>query len=280
MNWPCVACFRVDSMKRIWKFLNWAADGFFSPFLSFFSQLGAICMLFFSALAWLVRPPFRWRNYLTAMDFVGVGSLGIVALVASFTGAAFSLQTVYTFKMFQAEAYIGVTVALSLSRELAPVLTALMVTARAGSAMATELGSMRITEQIDALHTMAVSPVQYLVTPRIMAGLVMVPLLTMVFNLIGIMGAAFVAVSIMGVDEGPFWHHIYWFIDARDVLEGLIKATVFGLVFSTISCYQGFFADGGAAGVGRATTRAVVWSSVSILFFDVVLTDVLLLVFS
>lgn len=266
-------------MRRLWNLLNRAADAFFAPGLAFFTEVGNIFMLFLSALVWLFRRPFRWRNYVTAMDFVGIGSLGIVVLVASFTGAAFSLQTVYTFKMFQAEAFIGVTVALSLSRELAPVLTALMVTARAGSAIATELGSMRITEQIDALHTMAVSPVQYLVTPRIVAGVLMVPLLTMVFIIVGIMGATFVAVNIGGVDEGPYWHHIEWFIDARDILEGLIKATVFGLVFSTISCYQGFYADGGAAGVGRATTRAVVWSSVSILFFDVVLTDILLLVF-
>ncbi len=266
-------------MRRLWNLLNRAADAFFAPGLAFFSEVGNISMLFLSSMFWLFRRPFRWRNYVSAMDFVGIGSLGIVALVASFTGAAFSLQTVYTFKMFQAEAFIGVTVALSLSRELAPVLTALMVTARAGSAMATELGSMRITEQIDALHTMAVSPVQYLVTPRIVAGVLMVPLLTMVFIIVGILGATFVAVNLGGVDEGPYWHNIEWFIDARDILEGLIKATVFGLVFSTISCYQGFYADGGAAGVGRATTRAVVWSSVSILFFDVALTDILLLVF-
>lgn len=265
--------------RTLWHFLNRLANAVFDPFLNFFTQVGNVCLLLFSALLWLFRPPWRWRNFVSSMDFVGIGSLGIVALVASFTGAAFSLQTVYTFKMFQADAFIGVTVALSLSRELAPVLTAIMVTARAGSAMATELGSMRITEQIDALYTMAVSPVQYLVTPRIIAGVVMVPLLTMVFNLVGIWGAFFVAVTLMGVDEGPFWNNIYWFIDARDVIEGLIKATVFGLVFSTISCYQGFYADGGAAGVGRATTRAVVWSSVSILFFDVVLTDILLVIF-
>ncbi len=265
-------------MGHVWNFLIRASDGFFSPVLAFFTQLGKVLMLLANAIAWLFRRPWRWRNFVQAMDFIGLGSIGIVALVASFTGAAFSLQTVYTFKMFQAEAFIGVTVALSLSRELAPVLTALMVTARAGSAMATELGSMRITEQIDAMHTMAVSPIQYLVTPRIVAGVLMLPLLTMVFNLVGIMGASFVATDLMGVDSGPFWHNIYWYIDARDIVEGLIKATVFGLVFSTISCYQGYTAEGGAAGVGRATTRAVVWSSVSILFFDVVLTDVLMVI--
>ncbi len=256
-----------------------ASDFFWFPFLRFFEETGNIIILVMQAFYWLFRRPFRIKNYLSAFEFVGVGSLGIVILVASFTGAAFSLQTVYTFKMFQAEAFIGITVALSLTKELAPVLTALMVTARAGSAMATELGSMRITEQIDALYTMAVNPVQYLITPRILAGLVMVPFLTMLFNLVGIWGSTFIAVNMMGVDEGLYWHYIYWYIDASDILEGLIKAAVFGLTFSSISCYQGFYASGGAAGVGRSTTRAVVWSSVSILFFDVILTDILLIVF-
>ncbi|MGM0595503.1 MAG: MlaE family ABC transporter permease [Myxococcota bacterium] len=266
-------------VKKSWKYLEKASDFFWFPFLRFFEETGNIIILVMQAFYWLFRRPFRIKNYLSAFEFVGVGSLGIVILVASFTGAAFSLQTVYTFKMFQAEAFIGITVALSLTKELAPVLTALMVTARAGSAMATELGSMRITEQIDALYTMAVNPVQYLITPRILAGLVMVPFLTMLFNLVGIWGSTFIAVNMMGVDEGLYWHYIYWYIDASDILEGLIKAAVFGLTFSSISCYQGFYASGGAAGVGRSTTRAVVWSSVSILFFDVILTDILLIVF-
>ncbi|MBN2724562.1 MAG: ABC transporter permease [Deltaproteobacteria bacterium] len=266
-------------MKKLWTILENISDAFYRPFFSFLEELGNIFSLFMTSLAWLFRPPFRASLLVQNMDFIGLGSIGIVALVASFTGAAFSLQTVYTFKLFQAEAYIGVTVALSLSKELAPVLTALMVTARAGSAMATELGSMRITEQIDAMHTMAVSPMQYLVTPRILASIIMMPFLTMVFNLVGILGATFVAVNVMGVDEGPYWHNIFWFIDAKDLFEGIIKAVFFGAAFSTIACYQGFYASGGAAGVGRATTRAVVRASVTILFLDVVLTDILLLVF-
>jgi phospholipid/cholesterol/gamma-HCH transport system permease protein len=267
-------------INTFWKTLNKASDFFWTPFISFFEEVGNIFILLVQSFIWLFRPPFRFSNFLRAMDFIGVGSIGIVALVASFTGAAFSLQTVYTFKMFQADAYIGVTVALTLTRELAPVLTAIMVTARAGSSIATELGSMRITEQIDALHTMAISPIQYLVTPRIIAGIIMVPLLTMLFNIIGILGATFVAVTLMGVDAGPYWYNLYWYIDARDFIEGLIKATAFGFIFSTIACYQGYYASGGAAGVGRATTKAVVWSCVTILFFDVVLTDILLVVFN
>jgi phospholipid/cholesterol/gamma-HCH transport system permease protein len=265
-------------IRKTWNLLNRSADIFWHPILTIIEETGNIVTLFVNALLWLFRPPFRLRLYIQAADFVGIGSIGIVFLVASFTGAAFSLQTVYTFKMFQAEAFIGVTVALSLTKELAPVMTALMVTARAGSAMATELGSMRITEQIDALKTMAVNPIQYLVTPRIVAGIIMVPILTMLFDIVGILGSTLVAVTFMEVDAGPYWHNIYWYIDAKDIIEGLIKATVFGLTFSTISCYQGYYASGGAAGVGRATTRAVVWSSVMILFFDVILTDILLLI--
>ncbi|MBU1220766.1 ABC transporter permease [Myxococcota bacterium] len=266
-------------LARLWNFLEKTSDAFYRPFFGFLEEVGNVFSLFLATFAWLFRPPFRFRLFVANMDFIGLGSIGIVALVASFTGAAFSLQTVYTFKLFQAEAFIGVTVALSLSKELAPVLTALMVTARAGSAMATELGSMRITEQIDAMYTMAVSPIQYLVVPRIIASIIMVPFLTMVFNLVGIMGASFVAVTMMGVDAGPFWHNIMWFIDAKDILEGIIKAVFFGAAFSTIACYQGFYASGGAAGVGRATTQAVVRGSVTILFLDVMLTDILLLVF-
>ncbi|MBU1535170.1 ABC transporter permease [Myxococcota bacterium] len=268
----------MPNLKAAWQKLDRAADIFWLPFIRILDETGNIFALIASAFTWLVRPPFRLSLILQSMDFIGIGSLGIVVLVASFTGAAFSLQTVYMFQMFQAEAFIGVTVAITLAKELSPVLTALMVTARAGSAIATELGSMRITEQIDALKTMAVSPIQYLVAPRIVAGIIMVPLLTMVFNLIGIFGATLVAVHVMGVDPGQYWHNIYWFIDAKDIIEGLIKAAVFGLAFSSISCYQGYYATGGAAGVGRATTRAVVWSSVMILFIDVVLTDILLIV--
>ena len=268
----------MSVLKNVWTWLDRISDIIWKPFFNFISETGNVFILIFQAVVWGFRPPFRLVLFFKSLEFIGIGSLGIIVLVSSFTGAAFSLQTVYTFKMFQAEAYIGVTVALSLSKELAPVMAGLMVTARAGSAIATELGSMRITEQIDALYTMAVSPIQYLVTPRILAGTLAVPLLTMVFNLVGILGASFIAVTLMGVDEGLFWYNIYWFIDAKDILEGLIKAVFFGLAFSSISCYQGFYASGGAAGVGRATTKAVVRSSVTILFLDVILTDVLKLI--
>ncbi len=245
------------------------------PVLVVLTEIGNTVILAARAMFWLFRRPFRWRQILQAMEFIGVDSVPVILLVGLFVGAAFSLQTVSAFRMFKAESFIGSTVTLALSRELAPVLAAIMVAARAGSAMATELGSMRITEQIDALHTLAVNPVQYLVTPRIVASTIMVPILTMVFILVGVVGAYFVAVGIMHVDEGYFVANTRWYVDAEDLVQGLIKGGVFGFVLSAIGCYQGFYAKGGAKGVGLATTRAVVQSSVLILVLDYFLTDML-----
>jgi phospholipid/cholesterol/gamma-HCH transport system permease protein len=250
-----------------------------APILGFFETFGRILLLLGQTAYWFVRPPFRWRQYAQALDFVGVGSLSIILMVGLFTGAAFSLQTVTVFRMFSMESLIGPTVAMALARELAPVLTALMLTARAGAAMATELGSMRITEQIDALHTMAVSPVQYLVVPRVVATIIMAPLLTMVFTLTGILGAYVVAVGIMEVDHGWFVSNTEWMLDAWDLNQGLIKSAFFGLTLSIIGCQQGFDAKGGAKGVGLATTQAVVYSCVTILMLDYFLSDILFIVY-
>jgi phospholipid/cholesterol/gamma-HCH transport system permease protein len=228
-------------------------------------------------LFWTFRRPFRARVFLDAMDYVGVGSLLIVGLVGLFVGMVFSLQSVSAFRLFQAEGYVGSTVALAC--ELAPVFTSIMVAARAGSGMATELGSMRITEQIDALATLAVNPVQYLVAPRVVASTIMAPLLCLLFNVIGMAGAYLVAVIVMGVDRGLFIENTRWLLDANDIIQGLVKATFFGLALSLVACYQGFHASGGAKGVGVATTRAVVGSFVTILLLDYFLTDIWLTIF-
>jgi len=156
------------------------------------------------------------------------------------------------------------------------VFTSIVVAARAGAGMATELGSMRITEQIDALATMAVNPVQYLVTPRIVAAIIMVPLLCMIFNLVAMLGGYGVAVGLLNVDRGAFIENARWVVDSKDMIQGVVKATIFGGALSLISCYQGFNASGGAKGVGIGTTRAVVGSFVSILVLDYFLTDVIL----
>jgi phospholipid/cholesterol/gamma-HCH transport system permease protein len=255
----------VVVVDRIWR----------TPF-RFFQVLGEMLLLLARATMWVVRPPFRIGLIIQQMEFIGVGSLSIIMLVSVFVGGVFGLQSVEAFRMFQADGYVGSAVSLTLTREIAPVLTALMVAGRAGSAMATELGSMRITEQIDAMATLAVNPIQYLVVPRLIASTVMMPLLTVVFNVMGMVGAYIFAVIIKGVDAGVFIHNVRWYTDMDDLAMGLIKAAIFGLALALIGCYQGYNASGGAKGVGIATMRAVVVSSVAILTLDFVATDVLI----
>ena len=167
-----------------------------------------------------------------------------------------------------AESLVGPTVALTITRELGPVFTALMVTMRAGSAMCTELGTMRVTEQVDALETMAVSPVQYLLVPRILAGLIMVPMLTMLFDTTGMVGGFFVSVTLKGMSAGTWLARTQAWLDPEDIFEGLIKAAVFGFAVSLVACYKGFNASGGAKGVGKATTEAMVGAALSIFILD------------
>ena len=239
-----------------------------SPVLSFVESFGEHMMLMGRSFAWLFRRPFRTRLFFEQMEFVGVGSLPIIILVGFFAGAVSALQAVGALRMFQQERWVGFGVGISLARELAPVFSALMITARAGSAMATELGSMRITEQIDALTTFAVNPVQYLVTPRVVASILMLPVMTIVFNVVGLVGGYFVAIVFYNVDFGQAAELYRFYTDPTDYLQGMIKAVIFGLAMSITACYQGFNVRGGAKEVGRATTRAVVASAVSVLVLD------------
>ena len=243
-------------------------------------QLGAHLLLFVQVLRWAIRPPYRVAVLLDAMVFLGVESLPIVLLISLFVGAVFALQLSSALRTFQAEAFTGATVGLALSRELAPVFTSIVVAARAGAGMATELGSMRITEQIDALSTMAVNPIQYLIVPRVIAGIFMVPLLAMVFNCVGMVGAYIVAVGLQNVDRGVFMENARWLLDPNDLSQGVIKALVFGCALTLIACNQGYHASGGAKGVGVATTRSVVGSFVTILVLDYFLTDLWLTFFA
>jgi phospholipid/cholesterol/gamma-HCH transport system permease protein len=240
--------------------------------LSAASALGRFCAFVYEAILWTARKPLRLDQYLRQMEFVGVKSTWIIALTSLFTGAVFALQTGRVYGLFNMESMVGATVAMSLTREIAPVFTALMVTARACSSMAAELGTMRVTEQIDALETMAVNPVQYLVVPRIIACTIMVPMLTMIYNFIGVIGAYVVSTNLLAIDSGPFMNRLYYYVDAEDIWGGLIKAAIFGFLIAAISCYMGFHAKGGAKGVGRATTRAVVYSAVTVLITDYFLT--------
>jgi len=227
-------------------------------------------MIFFAleAAAWAVRPPFRPLLILTQMAFIGAGSVFIVGVTGTFSGMVLALQGNYAMKQFAAEGYVGGSVAIALARELAPVLTALMVIGRAGSAITTELGTMRVTEQIDAMDSMAVNPIQYLVVPRIIASILMFPALTMLFDALGYLGAYVMGVYVAGIPVGPFIEHTRGFLNPDDIYHGLFKALAFGLVVAVITTWRGYSASGGSRGVGEGTTRAVVASSIGILIVD------------
>ncbi len=241
--------------------------------LGVFDDVGSLILLTGKTWAWMVRPPYRFSQLFTAMDFIGVQSIFIVSLTGVFSGMVLSLQTVHSLRNFSAEGVVGSVVAISLTREISPVFAALMVTARAGSAMAAELGNMRVTEQIDALVTMGVSPVQYLLSPRMLASVLMVPLLCVLYTCVGMAGAWLVAVEWLSVDPGIFIANIEKYMTPKDFWMGEIKAASFGFLISAISCRQGFFTSGGAKGVGEATTRAVVQSAVAILIANYLITS-------
>jgi phospholipid/cholesterol/gamma-HCH transport system permease protein len=232
------------------------------------SDIGGVTAMGFEVLRWAVRRPFRLVNHFAQLDFVGVGSIFIVGLTGLFTGMVFAFQSATAFELFDAESLVGPTVALTLTRELAPVFSALMVTMRAGSAMCTELGTMRVTEQVDALETMAVNPVQYLLVPRVMAGLIMVPVLAMLFNTAGLSGAYFVSVVVKNVSAGTFLSRTQQWLAPADFMESILKGAIFGLTVALICCYKGYNASGGAKGVGQATTEAMVASALSIFILD------------
>jgi phospholipid/cholesterol/gamma-HCH transport system permease protein len=241
--------------------------------LAALDRLGTVLLLTSQSVVWTIRPPFRLAQLFLAMEFIGVKSIFIVALTGTFSGMVLSLQTVHSLRQFSAEGVVGSVVAVSLCREISPVFAALMVTARAGSAMAAELGNMRVTEQIDALVTMGVSPVQYLLSPRLVASVLMLPLLVILYTCVGMGGAWVVSVNWMSVDPGIFIANIEKYLVPSDLYMGMIKAVVFGFLISSISTAQGYYASGGAKGVGEATTRAVVLSAVAILVANYILTS-------
>jgi phospholipid/cholesterol/gamma-HCH transport system permease protein len=244
-----------------------------APLYDALDGIGTFVLLTGRTLAWGCRRPFRLGQLLAAMEFIGVQSIFIVSLTGTFSGMVLALQTVNALRKFGADGVVGSVVAVSLTREISPVFAALMVTARAGSAMAAELGNMRVTEQIDAIVTMGVSPVQYLLSPRLAASIVMVPLLCVLYTCVGMAGAWLVAIEGLGIDAGVFIANIEKYMVPRDFWMGEIKALVFGFLISAVSCSQGFFASGGARGVGIATTRAVVQSSVAILIANYLITS-------
>lgn len=221
-----------------------------------------------NSLCFIFIPPFKYRLLLKQIYFIGNKSLLVIVLIGSFTGMVLALQVFYTLRKFGSEAMLGPAVALSLIRELGPVLSALTVTGRAGSAITAEIGIMRITEQIDALKAMALNPIRYLVVPNITAAIIVFPLLTAIFDVIGILGGYLIGVKLLGLSSGTYFSQMKQYIDIVDIEIGLYKSISFGLIVSWISCYKGYYTRYGAEGVSKATTESVVLSSILILIWD------------
>ncbi len=245
------------------------------PVYGFIDQIGQHLIMVGRAFVWLPRRPYRGQIQLEAMEYIGFGSLPIILLVGLFTGAVTSLQSVNAFRTFGFESFAGGATGKALAVELGPVLTSLMLAGRVATGIATELGTMRITEQIDALESMAVNPYQYLILPRLIAGILVTPILTLIFFVVGMGGAYVVAVLVEGVPQGPWVANMREIVETRDVIQGCLKSIVFGFMISLIGCYQGFNATGGGRGVGIGTARAVVYASVMTLVLDYFLTDIL-----
>ncbi len=233
--------------------------------LRFLEESGRVMILFLRTVHFIFRPPLDLRNLLKQVEYVGIKSVPVVLITGAFTGMVLALQSYTGFKRFNAEAFVGTVVALSMTRELGPVLSGLMVSGRVGSAMAAELGTMQVTEQIDALYTLAINPIKYLVVPRFLASLIVMPILTAFADVVGILGGYLISVILLGSNPTIYIRRTYDYLDLEDVYIGLLKACIFGMIIATIGCYQGINTRGGAEGVGKATTNAVVISSLLIL---------------
>jgi phospholipid/cholesterol/gamma-HCH transport system permease protein len=231
----------------------------------FVEEMGRVAGLLFQSIRWALHPPLGLRNIFKQMEETGANSIPVVLITALSTGMVLALQSYIGFRRFNAESLVGTVVALSMTRELGPVLTGLIVAGRAGAAMAAQLGTMKVTEQVDALTTMAVNPVKYLVVPRVLAGLVMLPILTVFADITGIIGGFFVSVNILDANPVVYMRRTTEYLEVDDIFGGILKAAVFGIIIATVSCYKGITAGGGAEGVGKATTGAVVLSFMLIL---------------
>ena len=242
-------------------------------FISFLAITGQLSQFTGNAVSHCVRPPFYLRAVLRQMIEIGYYSLPVVGLTATFTGMVLALQSYTGFARFSAEGAVANVVVLSMTRELGPVLAGLMVAGRIGASMAAEIGTMRVTEQIDALTTLSTNPIKYLVVPRLLAGIAMLPVLVLLADIIGVMGGYLVAIYKLGFNSSNYLQRTWEFLEFMDVVSGLVKAAVFGFIITLMGCYHGYRSRGGAQGVGKATTNAVVSASILILFFDYILTE-------
>jgi phospholipid/cholesterol/gamma-HCH transport system permease protein len=242
--------------------------------LAFFASVGRLFLFAGVALSHIVRPPFYLKLLLRQMMQIGYNSLPVVGLTSLFTGMVLALQSHTGFSGLGGDAAVALLVVLSVTRELGPVIAGLMVAGRVGAAIAAELGTMSVTDQIAALSTLSTNPYKYLVVPRILAGIVTMPLLVIVADIIGIMGGYIVAVYLLDANPSSYLHQTWMALKTPDVVSGLVKAAVFGFVVTLMGCYHGYHSRGGAQGVGAATTNAVVSSSILILLTDYLLTSV------
>lgn len=243
--------------------------------LTLLEETGRWFQMLWRTAFWAVRRPFEIVEWFRQMVRVGVDSIPVVFLTTMFTGMVFALQTFTGFQRVHAENWVGSVVSLAMLRELSPVLVGLMVTGRIGSSMAAEIGTMRVTEQIDALESLATNPIHYLFVPRVIAGVVMLPFLTVLGDGIGIFGGWLISVRLLGANPVIYEHNTYQYLELNDLWSGVIKAAAFGLILTLTGCIRGYYTTGGAEGVGRATTSAVVTASLLILLTDFFLTKLL-----
>lgn len=241
--------------------------------------LGGLSHLSLRTLYLTFTPPFKKDRVIEQAKKTGYDSLPLVSLVAVFIGFIFALQTAYFMQRLGSEIYIASLVALSVVRELGPVITALVVAGRVGAGNTAELGSMQVTEQIDALETLATDPIKYLVVPRFLALTIMLPLLTLYANAIGILGSYLICVLRLGISSGMYWRVTFDAILYKDLFTGLFKTIFFGMIIAFVSCYEGFNVEGGAEGVGKATTRSVVLSFIMIIIADCFFTALFYFIF-
>ncbi len=243
--------------------------------LNFFRKVGQLAVFVFQSVLHCFAPPYFPSQTLRQLIDIGYYSLPVVGLTALFTGMVLALQSYTGFTRFNAESAIAGVVVLSVTRELSPVLAGLMVAGRVGAAIAAEIGTMRVTEQIDALSTLSVNPFKYLIAPRVIAGTIMLPLLVLIGDIIGVFGGYMVAIYNLGFSPGSYLSQTWDVLETMDVVSGLVKAGAFGFIVSILGCYNGFNSQRGAQGVGAATTNAVVSSSIMILIFNYIITQIL-----
>ncbi|MEI8296061.1 MAG: ABC transporter permease [Alphaproteobacteria bacterium] len=244
-------------------------------FLVFMAHTGRFSLFVGTAIMHVFLPPWYWRQLLRQLLHMGYFSLPVVGLTAIFSGMVLALQSYTGFSRFDAESAIATVVVLSMTRELGPVLAGLMVAGRIGAATAAEIGTMRVTDQIDALRTLSTHPFKYLVVPRLIAGITMLPILVLIADIIGVFGGYLVSVYKLGFNPANYLHQTVKYLEVEDVTSGLIKASFFGFIIALMGCYQGYYSSRGAEGVGRATTNAVVASSILILVSNYILTALL-----